>query len=93
MTTNLHEMEEIEYRFGPRLWDAGEGVCCAAFQLGACSHTEDFDPDEAFAGSDPSWDEFEAESLAAMAAAGYAGANIRKTADGEIEVFTDDEPF
>jgi len=25
---------------GPRLWDAGAGVCCAAFQLGACSHTE-----------------------------------------------------
>ncbi len=25
---------------GPRLWDAGEGVCCAAYQLGACQHTE-----------------------------------------------------
>lgn len=23
-----------------RLWDVGEGVCCAAFQLGACPHTE-----------------------------------------------------
>lgn len=28
------------------LWDAGEGVCCAAFQLGACNHTETFDPDD-----------------------------------------------
>lgn len=24
---------------GP-LWDATPGVCCAAFQLGACAHTE-----------------------------------------------------
>jgi hypothetical protein len=26
--------------FGPSLWDADPGVCCAAFQLGACAHTE-----------------------------------------------------
>lgn len=25
------------------LWDADPGVCCAAFQLGACAHTESFD--------------------------------------------------
>lgn len=25
------------------LWDGGEGVCCAQFQLGACPHTEDID--------------------------------------------------
>lgn len=25
---------------GPRLWDADPGVCCAAYQLGACDHTE-----------------------------------------------------
>lgn len=25
---------------GPVLWDADPDVCCAAFQLGACSHTE-----------------------------------------------------
>lgn len=25
------------------LWDAGEGVCCAAFQLGACVHTESYE--------------------------------------------------
>lgn len=35
--------DDIEDGFGPRLWDATPGVCCAAFQLGACSHTEDFD--------------------------------------------------
>ena len=29
---------------GPRLWDADPDVCCAAFQLGACPHTEaDYD--------------------------------------------------
>lgn len=41
--THPDEIEEMEMRFGPRLWDAGEGVCCAAFQLGACPHTEAFD--------------------------------------------------
>lgn len=39
---DLHEMEEREFGQGSRLWDAGEGVCCAAFQLGACKHTEQF---------------------------------------------------
>ncbi len=28
------------------LWDAGEGVCCKYFQLGACEHTESFDYEE-----------------------------------------------
>lgn len=28
---------------GPRLWDADPDVCCAAFQLGACAHTEALD--------------------------------------------------
>lgn len=41
-TTALHPhlAEEIAFRDGPRLWDATPGVCCAAFQLGACLHTE-----------------------------------------------------
>jgi len=26
--------------FSPVLWDATPGACCAAYQLGACSHTE-----------------------------------------------------
>lgn len=26
--------------FDTRLWDATPGVCCPAFQLGACEHTE-----------------------------------------------------
>lgn len=44
---DLYEQEEIEYRFGPRMWDAGEGVCCAYFQTGACEHTESFDYEDA----------------------------------------------
>jgi hypothetical protein len=35
-----HEIEEEEFGRGPLLWDATPGVCCAAFQLGACQHTE-----------------------------------------------------
>lgn len=37
---NDHEREEAEYRDSPRMWDAGEGVCCPYFQTGACAHTE-----------------------------------------------------
>lgn len=37
---NLHEIEESEFGRGPLLWDADPNVCCAAFQLGACEHTE-----------------------------------------------------
>jgi hypothetical protein len=44
-TTTIQEREEIEFGFGPRLWDADPDVCCAAFQLGACVHTEVFDPE------------------------------------------------
>lgn len=33
-------VEDQDFDIGPALWDAGEGVCCAAFQLGACAHTE-----------------------------------------------------
>ena len=43
---NIHEAEEIEFGSGPRLWDADPSVCCAAFQLGACKHTEDFEQEE-----------------------------------------------
>lgn len=45
MPTN-HEIEEQEFGQGPRLWDADPDVCCAAFQLGACAHTEAFDEHE-----------------------------------------------
>lgn len=38
--TKTHEIDELEFGFGPRLWDADPDVCCAAFQLGACAHTE-----------------------------------------------------
>ena len=38
--TSPHELEEQEFGRGSRLWDADPDVCCAAFQLGACSHTE-----------------------------------------------------
>lgn len=37
---NLHEQEERDFGRGPLLWDADPDVCCAAFQLGACIHTE-----------------------------------------------------
>ena len=40
-TTFLPDHDDFD--FGPRLWDADPDVCCAAFQLGACEHTEAFD--------------------------------------------------
>lgn len=43
--TTTHEIEEMEFGRHSGLWDASEGVCCAYFQLGACAHTEDFDPE------------------------------------------------
>lgn len=48
-----HEIEEAEFGQGPRPWDATPGVCCAAYQLGACSHTER-EPDPVLVGSFPS---------------------------------------
>lgn len=60
MYGSVHEAEEAEFGFGPRLWDADPEVCCAAFQLGACIHTEgdypeaDWTPEEwAAAGYEP----------------------------------------
>jgi len=41
-----HLAEELAYRDGPRPWDADPDVCCAAFQLGACVHTETLTEDE-----------------------------------------------
>lgn len=38
--TDLHLLEEIDFGQGPELWDADPDVCCAAYQLGACPHTE-----------------------------------------------------
>lgn len=55
-----HEAEEIEQRFGPRLWDATPGVCCSAFQLGACEHTEAYD--------EPGDDDYAPGELAALRA-------------------------
>lgn len=40
----LTDPTDYDMGFGPKLWDATPGVCCAAFQLGACEHTESFDP-------------------------------------------------
>ena len=37
---NEYEQDEQDFGASGALWDAGEGVCCAAFQLGACAHTE-----------------------------------------------------
>lgn len=40
MHLHPHLAEELTWRDGPVLWDADPDVCCAAFQLGACEHTE-----------------------------------------------------
>lgn len=37
--TNIDLQSGVETH-QPKLWDGGEGVCCAAFQTGACVHTE-----------------------------------------------------
>lgn len=55
-----HEAEEIEHRFGPRMWDATPGVCCAYFQTGACAHTEAYD--------EPTDDDYAPGELAALRA-------------------------
>lgn len=41
-----HEIEERDFGRGPLLWDADPDVCCAAFQLGACVHTEAFSEED-----------------------------------------------
>lgn len=41
MTTYMHPDDRPSEHDG-LLWDAGD-VCCAAFQLGACEHTESYD--------------------------------------------------
>lgn len=46
---DLHEQEERDFGRDGDLWDANPDVCCAAFQLGACPHTE--------ANGDEFWDE------------------------------------
>lgn len=40
MVLHPDEIEERDFRSHGDLWDADPGVCCAAFQLGACVHTE-----------------------------------------------------
>lgn len=40
--------EDQDLMWGPRLWDATPGVCCAYFQLGACQHTEAFNPEDEY---------------------------------------------
>lgn len=61
----IQAIEEAEFGRGPVLWDADPTVCCAAYQLGACVHTEtdpwgdpadppEYTPDDAPADDDPS---------------------------------------
>lgn len=47
MSTTYFDPTDYDMGLGPRLWDATPGVCCAAYQLGACPHTEGFDPYDA----------------------------------------------
>jgi hypothetical protein len=44
MSYEAHYEELADREPGPILWDAGEGVCCAAAQLGACRHSEAYEP-------------------------------------------------
>ena len=63
MTYNVQEQEEIDFGRGPALWDATPGVCCAAFQLGACEHTESYDePEPLFPRANRSRDELVREA-------------------------------
>lgn len=50
---------------GPLLWDANPDVCCAAYQLGACDHTEAFSSED-YADQEAAWRrDFPAEAAAA----------------------------
>ncbi len=60
-----HEIEEMEYRDGPKLWDADPDVCCAAYQLGACEHTEAWDSDF-YAEEEAAWRRDNPEEAAAL---------------------------
>lgn len=66
---NMHEQEERDFGRGPLLWDADPDVCCAAFQLGACVHTEARSAEEA-AEDDARW----LEETTRLAAQGHIGA-------------------
>lgn len=50
-----HEIEEREFHDTPLLWDADPDVCCAAYQLGACAHTEADTDDEMTAEEEAAW--------------------------------------
>lgn len=89
------ELAEWERRLdadgpGPRLWDAGEGVCCAAYQLGACCHTE-ADDAEFYAELEAEWRRENPEEAArqdAAHAAWLAEEEAREAARWGVE-----EPF
>jgi hypothetical protein len=70
---SFYEIDDREIdAYGPRLWDADPTVCCAAHQLGACRHTEDYEPSEEELAAD------EAEHQAQMASdPDYATAVLR----------------
>lgn len=61
--STYHHPDDRPSDTGP-LWDAGAGVCCAAFQLGACAHTEGDDAD--FDLSDPELAEAMAQEQAIL---------------------------
>ena len=83
---HIHQIEEIEYRTGPKLWDAGEGVCCAAYQLGGDCCTPPPEYDEA--------DELTREERVELYGEAVVAETERliATADARLAT-TDDEPF
>lgn len=89
LLAELERREELEGP-GPRLWDADPGVCCAAFQLGACCHTE-ADESEFYAELEAEWRrDFPEEAAEADArhAAWLAAEEAREAARWGVE-----EPF
>jgi hypothetical protein len=88
---NVQEIEERDFGRGPLLWDADPDVCCAAFQLGACPHTEgedaEWDTEDAL---EPTWGETIAAWDPDTDGQGWAGLNAaldRLVQEGA------DEPF
>lgn len=75
---------------GPRLWDADPDVCCAAFQLGACCHTE-ADESEFYAELEAEWRRENPEEAAAQDAAHEAW--LAEQAELEAARYGTEEPF
>lgn len=86
-----HEIEERDFGRGPLLWDADPEVCCAAFQLGACVHTEGYFPEAdevGLAESFEGFDDYDEDDDAA-----FWGGKIVSDAEMAALVGGEEEPF